>query len=803
MPRDTATDPARAQPAAVRTGRWRDLPLKQKSLLLLLIPSAALLLGFVLLYGMNRLEADAIRWVRQSLQVRDSVSGVLDELVEAENATRAFVATREEDFLAPYHTTRADVTRRLTQLERLLADNPVQAPQVQVLRSLVERRLEIMRELVAATSAPNGGAAAATIPLMREGKAAMQRVQEQLREIDRTAAEVQTAREERLQRIRRLSLATSAGSVALGVLGGIVAVLLFARSIVARVEVIDQNATRLAEGQPLLPMHGSRDELGALERSLMAASQLLESRTRALRETQRELETALHTNQLVLQNSRDVICTIDADGRFRSVSAAAEQVWGYTPQELIGRAYMDLVEPGDYEKTRNAAAAIIAGDSVTDFDNCYVRKDGSLVHIMWSAHWSPADNLMYCVARDVTERARADREVKQARQDAEIAREQAEQANRAKSEFLSRMSHELRTPLNAILGFAQVMEMDERSEEDQESINQILRAGRHLLALINDVLDLSRIEAGRLSISPEAVSVPGVLRQCAELMAPLARAREIDILLPENGDGADHVRADRQRLTQVLLNLIANAVKYNRHGGTVTLSYQSMDGQTRILVRDTGLGIRDADTHRLFQPFDRLGAETESDIEGTGLGLALSKRLVELMHGRIGFDSVPEVGSTFWVEFPVADDPIARSIAPEPEAESPVAPGAERTVLYIEDNPSNLKLVERVLKSRPHLRLISAMQGGVGVLLARQHAPDLVMLDLNLPDASGADILAQLQNDPATSHTPVIIISADATEGQIRRLRAAGAAAYLVKPLDVPKLLQTIDEQLKSESLPA
>ena len=393
------------------------------------------------------------------------------------------------------------------------------------------------------------------------------------------------------------------------------------------------------------------------------------------------------------------------------------------------------------------------------------------------------------------------RELELGMADRRAAELRAETASRAKSEFLSRMSHELRTPLNAILGFAQVLEMDSLSPEQGESVGYIVKGGRHLLRLIDEVLDIARIEAGRLAISPEPVPVREIVGEALDLVKPLAAERHIRLL----GDGVSaaseqYVLADAQRVKQVLLNLLSNAIKYNREGGTVTLSYSApAPGRLRFKVNDTGRGIPPDGLERLFAPFERLGAE-QTGIEGTGLGLALSKRLVEAMGGMLGAESTLGQGSTFWMELAVAESPVKQLARDDPGVPAP--PRGNRSsqagiVLYVEDNLSNVQLIKRLLVHRPEVRLLPIMQGQLALDLASQHNPDLILLDLQLPDIPGDEVLRRLRETPETRHIPVIVISADATPGQIERLRLAGAWQYLTKPLDVKKFLSLLDEALK------
>ncbi len=373
------------------------------------------------------------------------------------------------------------------------------------------------------------------------------------------------------------------------------------------------------------------------------------------------------------------------------------------------------------------------------------------------------------------------------------AQEAAEAANRAKSEFISRMSHELRTPLNAVLGFGQILELyEDLSESQSDAVRHITDGGRHLLDLINEILDISQVESGRLVLSPEAVRVGDVVRETTDLLQPIAAERAIQLIDPEAPLCRKYVFADHQRLKQVMLNVIGNGIKYNRQGGSVTIRCEEhTPGRLRILVTDTGPGIGPSQIPLLFTPFERLGAE-RTTIEGTGMGLALSKHLVEAMGGTLGVDSVVGSGSTFSIELPMVEGPVDRyhRLA---DADKRREEPARRTILHIEDNLSNVKLVEQILTKRPGIELLAAMQGSIGLELAREHRPMLILLDLNLPDVPGEQVLAALLEDPRTARIPVVIVSADATQRQVQRLLSSGASAYLTKPIDVRELLKLID----------
>jgi signal transduction histidine kinase/ActR/RegA family two-component response regulator len=373
------------------------------------------------------------------------------------------------------------------------------------------------------------------------------------------------------------------------------------------------------------------------------------------------------------------------------------------------------------------------------------------------------------------------------------ARLAAEKANRAKSDFLSRMSHELRTPLNAVLGFGQLLELDGLTPDQAENVGQITKGGAHLLDLINEILDISQIESGHMSMSPEAVLVGDVVDAAVSLLRPLADERAVHLIGGLDHSCSQYIFADRQRLKQILLNLIGNGIKYNRQGGSVSITcFQPVRGTLRIQVTDTGPGIAADQFHLLFAPFERLGAE-QTSVPGTGVGLALSRGLAEAMGGKLDVESTPGRGSTFWVEFPIVESPI--KIYEEIRERAPrVDDSGAFTVLHIEDNLANVELVERVLAQRPDITVVPAMQGRMGVDLARRHHPVLILLDLNLVDLPGVEVLQILRDDPETADIPVAIVSADAMPRQVQRLMSSGAIAYLTKPIDIHKLLGVVDD---------
>lgn len=371
----------------------------------------------------------------------------------------------------------------------------------------------------------------------------------------------------------------------------------------------------------------------------------------------------------------------------------------------------------------------------------------------------------------------------------------ATRASLSKSDFLTNMSHELRTPLVSILGHAQVMELGAAlTEKQQRSITQIQKAGWHLADLINDVLDLAQVEAGKLSVRMETVALADVLLECQAMMEPLARARGITMRFT-CAERDVFVRGDRKRLKQVLINLLSNAIKYNRQNGTVSVTCRDQDDRVHISVADTGEGLADAQLAQLFQLFNRLGQDA-LNVNGTGIGLVMTKRLTELMGGTVGAESTVGVGSVFWIELERASAPqlLPVSVAPHPLYSS--AGMAEKTLLYVEDNAANLIMVQELMSHRRDIHLLSAHDGREGIALARESHPDAILLDIRLPDISGLQVAAILAADPATADIPLIACSANAMPQDVSSAMEAGFFHYLIKPVSVGELMDTVDKAL-------
>ena len=513
----------------------------------------------------------------------------------------------------------------------------------------------------------------------------------------------------------------------------------------------------------------------------------------------RQAESALRASEERFRNIFDHapigILYADLQCHPRDANPRLREMLGYGGQDLAERSLGELTHPDDRADVADGLVRLLAGE-VSEFERNtrLLRRDGQLLSVRMN--WSvlrDADGQaqrLVAVAEDITEQLR--------RQDAERGRQAAESANLAKNEFLSRMSHELRTPLNAMLGFAQLLDLDVRPQlapHQRAWAAQILQAGWHLLEMINDTLDLSRIDAGmlRMTLAPQRLNP--LVHQCVAMMEPAAARRDITITL-QLQDDALRVLGDETRLKQVLTNLLSNAVKYNRRGGQVHLQVRRLaDGQAELRVQDTGLGLSESQMASLFQPFNRLGRE-QGNIEGTGIGLVISRRLAELMGGTLHAESMAGEGATFVLTLPLASD-APPGADPTAAGDPLAAPYRHRRVHYVEDNETNVEVMRGMLAQRPQITLEVSTLGLDGLTAIRRHPPDLILLDMNLPDVDGLELLHELQRDPDCAAIPVVVVSADATPARIEETLAAGARRYMTKPLNLGSFLGMLDELLE------
>lgn len=905
----------------MRGGRWADLSLGRKGVVVIALPLVALVVSTLTFLWVEREENRLQARVAHTFEVRDEIQQVARSLLDAETGARGFLLTGDESFLEPYERAAGELPSGLARLSSLVEGNSVQSRRAARVEKLADQQLTLMGRL---TGSADGAVAGQRGDLLLDSKSVQDELRTELGAMRQEENRLLAIRTRNVDRIQEVALFAIAGGGLLGLLGGLAAMVMFTTGVVKRVQRLEDNARRIDQGQDLRPLAEADDEIGRLGKQIEATGQLLDARQSELREARKFLEQLIERSPVIIFR-RD-----PKDLRTTFVSSNLERLLGFSPEEMMEDQdlWMERIHPDDVDQvvaqTREALES--GSTSLTRPRFRFHRKDGKWVWLeavlrIEYDNGKPRDMLGY--ALDVTNRHKIEQElaereltlstilgtspdvivitdelgkrryvspsitatlgysieealgggpeavhaedrrlaVEQVRRAAageaavraryrmrhkdgrwvwldvraqrlvlheaddprkrnEIilyarevtaqveleselrrAKDDAESSSRAKSEFLSRMSHELRTPLNAILGFAQILELEELDDFSKDSVEEILKGGRHLLDLINEVLDIARIETGRLGLSLEPVQLREVVNESIGLVRPLAAPRAIVLKGPADIPSDWYVMADRQRVKQVLLNLLSNAVKYNRAGGHVELTCEPTEqSHMCIKVADTGLGIPPERMDLLFSPFERLGAE-HTGIEGTGLGLALTKVLIEAMGGAIEVETSTERGSKFTVSLLLVEGPADRASVDDLPAGADEGVRPSRTLLYIEDNLSNLKLVEHILARRPEVRLHAAMQGRLGLELIREHHPDLVLLDLNLPDISGAEVLSSMGEDPSTRDIPVVIISADATRHQIDRLMEAGARAYMTKPLDVRRFLDVVDESLEGDAL--
>jgi PAS domain S-box-containing protein len=539
--------------------------------------------------------------------------------------------------------------------------------------------------------------------------------------------------------------------------------------------------------------------------------ELVRSKTEAIarkqvEEEQKKLEQSLRDQQFytrsLIESNIDAIMTTDPHGIITDVNKQMETLTDCTRDELIGAPFKNYFT--DPERAEASIKQVLTKGKVTNYELTVRARDGKETVVSYNAStFYDRDRTLqgvFAAARDITERKLLDQALKENNVELENAKSAAEKANLAKSDFLSSMSHELRTPLNAILGFTQLIESGTPlpTPPQQQNLEQILKAGWYLLELINEILDLALIESGKATLSHEPVSLVEVMLECRAMVEPQAEKRGISIMFPRL-EFPYFVSADRTRVKQVLINLLYNAIKYNKPEGSVAVEYTlSPPNSIRIGIRDTGKGLAPEQLAQLFQPFNRLGNEASAE-EGTGIGLVVTKRLIELMGGTIGADSTVGVGSVFWFELSRTSAPLLAVLEAEHVTlmRPQVTDGTPlRTLLYVEDNPANLELVEQLIARRPDLRLLSAEDGNLGVEFARVYQPEVILMDINLPDISGLEAMKILRADPLTAHIPVIAISANALPHDIEKAIKAGFFKYITKPIKIIEFMEALDVAL-------
>jgi PAS domain S-box-containing protein len=622
---------------------WTNRPLALKGLVVIALPLAILLGALVSLYLASNAESRAEDDVRRAFAIQRDTYQVHALLAEAAAGVRGYALTREDRFLAPYRQAEANIPATMLRLDRTIRDAVVRRDFEQ-LRELTTRKRDGLRRIVELAGPNEVGTRSAELRrALVSNKIVLDRMRQQIGNIQRREAVLLEQRQQRVDDVRQRFLALTAISALVGLLGSLAAVYLFSTGIVRRVRALEGNAESLARGEPLADMPDETDEVGRLAQRMARASALLRAREQDLRDSEERF-------RLVVERVRDYgIFVLDPSGVVASWNLGAERIKGWSAGEILGQHFSNFYPPETRDFLPHEMLARARAQGSAEDEGWRMRKDGTRfwANVVITALRDADGDLrgFAKVTRDMTER--------RATEDAlHLAREEAIAANLAKTEFLSRTSHELRTPLNAILGFGQLLEIDadQFSDAHRAAIEQIAKAGRHLLSLITDLLDISSIEAGGAELRIEKIELRDLLSEVHELAAPIIAGAKLEFRLNQPADNV-FAYADRRRVIQVILNLVANAAKYAGSGSFVSLACTSYSGNVCISVVDDGPGIKPADISRLFTAFDRLGQQDRTKVEGTGLGLALSKSLVESMGGEIGYDPLPR-GARFWFSLP-------------------------------------------------------------------------------------------------------------------------------------------------------
>jgi PAS domain S-box-containing protein len=761
------------------------MKVNRKIIVLIVGVATLLIFGMVVTFWSFWQLEDSTRTRRQTTSVLKKADELLTGLIDAETSMRGYLLTGDETFLQPYLAVRESFGGRQQELRFLTLDSTTYkhldalAPLVTARMALIEQAVEYYRT----------GDQDAALALVRsgDGKRLMDAIRVEINSIIEIETGVLASREAQFETNMRFMFLVI-----------IVASLLILMLSISFVNMAYREAQQRLKNEIHLETQQFLETEQALNVQLM--------------QTNMSLQISEEKLAVTLNSIGDAVIATDAIGLVALMNPLAEKLTGWPRAQGIGRPVNDIFRIIN-EETRHFVSApvaeTLAHGTLHGLANhtILIGRDNSECSIADScAPIRDRDGLVVgavLVFRDVTERTRLDHLLLEKNVELESARSVAEKANQAKSDFLSSMSHELRSPLNAILGFAQLMESETPPPTPQQlqSIEQISQAGWHLLKLINEVLDLTKIESGQVPLSPEPVSLAEIMHECKSMIEPQAQQHGVKLNFP-SFETPIYVRADRTRLKQVLINLLSNAIKYNIHSGKVeVICSPGVEGRIRVSIKDTGAGLSQAQLAQLFQAFNRLGQEA-SGIEGTGIGLVVARRLVELMGGTIGVESSVGNGSLFWFELIAVGIPqfsseveYAATITTENE---PVHVGGWlHTLLYIEDNPANLKLVEQIIARRPDIRLLSAVNGVNGIEIAREVRPDVVLMDINLPDISGFEALQILGSDRATSHIPIIAISANAMPRDIKKGLQAGFFRYITKPIKINEFMEAVNLALE------
>lgn len=742
---------------------------------------AALLVALVIaisFWALSQLEisSDARKHSRIVLNLADDF---LSELKDAETSMRGYLLTGDETFLEPYLAVRDRISGDLKDLRQLTLI-PAAKNQLDTLVPLVNDK---MTHISQAIKLQRNHDEIAAVALVRsgQGKKLMDSIRTVMGNFIQLEESVRDQHDSQYQ--SRLHV--------LFILIMVVSVLALLFALLFTYLIHRDSQQRLVNAAQLETLH---------------LFEIKEESNLQLQQAYNTLQISEEKMAVTLNSIGDAVLATDSEGRITLINPLASRLTGWPGQSAINHAVEEVFNI--IKKDTRLAATIPVKDTLAlgtihglGNHTLLISRDGSECDIADScAPIRDRDNKVIgavLVFRDVTEEYAVQHMLKTKNLELEIAKSSAEKANLAKSEFLSSMSHELRSPLNAILGFAQLIESDTPppTPSQKESIGLILQSGWHLLKLINEVLDLAKVESGTAPLSYEPVSMAELMHECQKMIEPQAQQRGIQLIFPQF-EKSCFIKADRTRVKQILINLLSNAIKYNSVKGTVEVNcIEIATRRIRISIKDTGAGLSGTQLGQLFQAFNRLGQEAGGE-EGTGIGLVVAKRLVELMGGVIGVESTVGQGSTFWFELDSIDEPtLSAEELDSTTVTQPHVPGESRqhTLLYVEDNPTNLQLVKKIIERHPDINLFTAVDGYSGIEIARTSRPDVIMMDINMPGMNGFEALKILQSDPITAHIIVLALTANAMPRDIRHGMEAGFFRYITKPIMVNELMEALN----------
>jgi len=776
---------ASSKAAGVAAGDW-----SSTATIVVSLTGAAVLAALVVV-----LSFWAFRQIEDSVAARlhtytliSNANSLLSDITDAETGQRGYSLTGNETLLKPYLAVHDTIEPNLQELRRVSRQKGAQE-RLDALAPLVKAKLAEMSAIVELRRNRNMTSGLAAAGGSTQGLRSMELIRAEMTGYIRLEEAVLAQDDEELRsNMRRLFASIVVASLFMFLLAISFAYLIY-RETRHRVKDIVHRETQ--------------DLLGVQEKL-----------NKQLQQTTIAAEISEEKLAITLNSIGDAVIATDAEGRVTLLNPLAQQLTGWTLAEAIERPVEEIFVIIDQETrqpsvvpvretlARNMTHALASRTVLVSRDGTERDIADSCAPIRTSSGEMVGAVLVF---RDVTERARLDKILQDHNAELEHAMGVADKANLAKSDFLSSMSHELRTPLSAILGFAQLLEsgMPAPTTGQKRSIDQILKAGWYLLDLINEVLDLALIESGKLSLSMEPVSLAEAMQECAAMVEPQARKRGISVTFPRF-DKPCFILADRTRVKQIVVNLLSNAIKYNTAGGSVVIRCITTSARrVRLSFTDSGDGLAPDKLAQLFQPFNRLGQEGSAE-EGTGIGLVVCKRLIELMGGAIGVESTIGAGSVFWIDLNLTTEAPVVALAALPIAPPVDAAAMQvRTLLYVEDNPANLMLVEDLIARRPDMRLVSARDGASGIEMAHSEKPAVILMDINLPGISGIEALRVLVTDRATAHIPIIALSANAMPRDIEKGLEAGFFRYLTKPIKVNEFMATLDIALKFSQSPA